>query len=71
MADPDASCPLGWKLNTFDSQRVCGRVSSDLDSCDSTTFSVGGEEYSQVCGKIKAYQFENSHGSSRFNPHHR
>ena len=62
MADPDASCPKGWKLNTFDSQRVCGRASSDKDSCDSTTFSVGGEEYSQVCGKIKAYQFENSLG---------
>ena len=58
MADPDASCPLGWKLNTFDSQRVCGRASSDSNSCDSTTFSVSGEEYSKVCGKIKAYQFE-------------
>ena len=58
MADPDASCPLGWKLNTFDSQRVCGRASDDSFSCDPTTFSVGGEEYSQVCGKIKAYQFE-------------
>ena len=62
MADPDASCPLGWKLNTFDGQRVCGRASSDSNSCDSTTFSVGGEEYSQVCGKIKAYQFESSMG---------
>ena len=58
MADPDASCPKGWKLNTFDGQRVCGRASEDFNSCDSTTFSVGGEEYSQVCGKIKAYQFE-------------
>ena len=58
MADPDASCPLGWKLNTFDSQRVCGRASDGFDSCDPTTFSVGGEEYSQVCGRIKAYQFE-------------
>ena len=62
MADPDASCPLGWKLNIFDSQRVCGRASDGIDSCDPTTFSVGGEEYSQVCGKIKAYQFETALG---------
>ena len=58
MTDPGASCPHAWKLHTFDDKRVCGKLNSAPKSCDPTTFSVGKEEYSQVCGMIKAYQFE-------------
>ena len=58
MTDPGASCPQAWKLHTFDDKRVCGKLNSDPKSCDPTTFSVGKKEYSQVCGSIKAYQFE-------------
>ena len=62
MTDPGASCPHAWKLHTFDDKRVCGRLNSAPKSCDSTTFSVGKEEYSQVCGRIKAYLFERPFG---------
>ena len=43
------------------SKRICGRASEGTGilgtSCDSITYPVCGEEYSQVCGRIKAYQW--------------
>ena len=65
MTDPGASCPHAWKLHTFDDKRVCGRLNS---ACDSTTFSVDWEEYSQVCGRIKAYMFESATGFKDYYP---
>ena len=66
MTDPGASCPHAWKLHTFDDKRVCGRLNSAPESCDSTTFSVDMEEYSQVCGRIKAYMFERAIGFKNY-----
>ena len=55
MTDTSYSCPTGLNLTSY-SKRTCGR--SHLDSgCSSTTFDVGGLPYSQVCGRIKGYQF--------------
>ena len=57
MTDPNTDCPLGWKL-TNHNIRTCGRANStDTLTCDSVYFPVSGGEYSQVCGKMKAYQF--------------
>ena len=61
MTDPTQQCPSTWRLNT--NPRSCGRITSV--GCDSTNFSVGGLQYSQVCGRIIGYQF--GHGDA-FHP---
>ena len=38
-------------------KRTCGRASSSSFSCDSVFFPVSGGPYSQVCGRIRAYQY--------------
>ena len=55
MTDPTEQCPPNWKLFTSP-KRSCGRSTTSSGSCDSATFSVGGLQYSQVCGRIIAYQ---------------
>ena len=44
------------------SRRTCGRAHSGEDTCSSTTFSVGGSQYSKVCGRALAYQFNQNLG---------
>ena len=56
MTDPSHVCPAGLNLTTY-SRRTCGRAHSGYYSCSSTTFSVGGSQYSRVCGRVLAYQF--------------
>ena len=55
MTDTGYNCPPGLALTSY-SKRTCGRAHSTRRSCSSTTFSVGGSEYHQVCGRIKGYQ---------------
>ena len=47
MTDPSHVCPSGLRLTSY-SRRTCGRASSSAFSCWSTTFSVGGSQYSRV-----------------------
>ena len=55
MTDPSMNCPSGWRETGY-SKRTCGRATGGF-SCDSVTFPIpGGGEYSQVCGRIKAFQ---------------
>ena len=56
MTDTRHVCPAGLNLTTF-SKRTCGQAHSGILSCSSTTFSVGGSQYSWVCGKALAYWF--------------
>ena len=56
MTDPCHVCPSGLNLTSY-SRRTCGRASSAWYSCWSTTFSVGGSQYSRVCGMARAYQW--------------
>ena len=56
MTDPNTNCPSGWQLTGY-SKRTCGRASSSWLSCDSIFFLVSGGPYSQVCGRIRAYQY--------------
>ena len=56
MTDTNYSCPTGLNF-TFYSKRTCGRSHLNSFECSSTTFDVGGLPYSQVCGRIKGYQF--------------
>ena len=56
MTDPNTNCPSGWQLTGY-SKRTCGRANSSDLSCDSVFFPVSGGPYSQVCGRIRAYQW--------------
>ena len=56
MTDPNTNCPSGWQLTGY-FKRTCGRASSSRLSCDSVFFPVSGGPYSQVCGRIRAYQY--------------
>ena len=46
---------------------MCFRSYSASGSCDSVMFSVTGDKYSHVCGRIIGYQKGNTHG---FYPYH-
>ena len=56
MTDPNTNCPSGWNITGY-SKRTCGRANSSRLSCDSVFFPVSGGPYSQVCGRIRAYQW--------------
>ena len=56
MTDPNTECPSGWNLTDY-SKRTCGRASTGQRTCDSVFFPVSGGPYSQVCGRIRAYQW--------------
>ena len=55
MTDTSYSCLPGLNLTTY-SKRTCGRAHTGWYNCSSTTFSVGGLPYSQVCGRMRGYQ---------------
>ena len=61
MTDPNTNCPSGWQLTSY-SKRSCGKVSTSQLSCDTVFFTVGGGEYSSVCGSIRAYQYGRTDG---------
>ena len=65
MTDPNTNCPEGWNMTDY-SKRTCGRATYESLSCDSVAFSVSGGEYSQVCGRIKAYQWGHVNGLSGY-----
>ena len=56
MKNPYTHCPSGWNLTDY-SKRSCGRASTGGHTCDSVFFPVSGGPYSQVCGRIRAYQW--------------
>ena len=56
MTDPNTNCPSGCNITNYNI-RTCGRASDGFETCDSVYFPVSGGEYSQVCGKMKAYQW--------------
>ena len=56
MTNSSHVCPAGLRLTTY-SRRTCGRAQSGFRSCSSATFSVGGSQYSRVCGRALAYQW--------------
>ena len=56
MRDPNTECPSGWKLTSYP-RRTCGKSSSRPVSCHSAFFPVSEGPYSQVCGRIRAYQW--------------
>ena len=61
VTDASHVCPTGLNLTTY-SRRTCGRAHFGIFSCSSTTFSVGGSQYSRVCGRALAYRFGWNYG---------
>ena len=56
-SDPTQTCPPAWELITTP-RMTCARPSNaSYQPCDSAMFPTQGIQYSQVCGKISAYQF--------------
>ena len=58
MTNPSHVCPTGLANTTY-SRRTCGQlqVHSGHAGCSATTFSVGGYQYSWVCGRAQAYRY--------------
>ena len=54
MTDSNASCPIG--LTRSSNLLGCSRVSHSTMTCDSVTYRVGENYYSQVCGRVLGYQ---------------
>ena len=52
MTDPAQNCHEQWMLIEQDAVRACGRQESGQASCDSLLFPYGGDNYTEVCGKI-------------------
>ena len=57
MTDPNQECPGGFRLvtRTTEPLRTCGRP--ETGGCVSAIARLNGIEYSQVCGRVIAYQF--------------
>ena len=59
MKDHGSVCPTGWALHTSPISG-CGRTKAASYICDSAFFSVSGQTYSRVCGRILDYQVEST-----------
>ena len=69
VTDTSYNCPTGLILTPY-SKRTCGLPSTLAQGCTSTTFTVHGAQYRQVCGRIRGYQFGATaafHGYSYYN----
>ena len=68
MTDPNQTCPDGFAPITRGTapKRLCGRPSTVSAGCVSVVFPVHGVEYSQVCGRVKAYQYRTPDAFLRF-----
>ena len=57
MSDPTQICPPAWELFATP-KRSCARPSNATGgSCYSANFTTQESQYTQVCGRIKGYQF--------------
>ncbi len=55
MTNSSQSCPPAWDTINTTNVRGCGL--RHARSCDSVFYSTGGLKYSEVCGRIIAYQY--------------
>ena len=58
MSEPNATCPPGLTLRQYNNidHGVCGV--SNYSTFVSTSFSSGGNNYSEVCGQLRGYQYQ-------------
>uniref|UniRef100_A0A1X7U5K8 Fibrinogen C-terminal domain-containing protein n=1 Tax=Amphimedon queenslandica TaxID=400682 RepID=A0A1X7U5K8_AMPQE len=57
MTDATQSCPGTLAELTYSGLRYCRRAGNTYGSCSSTTFSPNGLYYSQICGRVTAFQY--------------
>ena len=57
MTNSSHQCPSGLRQRTDSGKRTCGIDSTSVAICSSVVFPINDLRYSQVCGKIIAYQF--------------
>lgn len=55
MSNPTHNCPSPWMSKTSP-RRTCGISKSSSTSCSSITLQTPGAAYTEVCGRIVAYQ---------------
>ena len=63
MTDSTHSCPRGFTLRTDHGKRTCGRITGR--GCTSITYTTHGLQYSRVCGRIIAYQYNSPNAFNR------
>ena len=56
MTNTSHVCPAPFAKTVY-SRRTCGQANSGWRTCSSIKFSVGGSQYSRVCGRALAYQW--------------
>ena len=66
MTDPNQDCPQGFSLTDY-SIRSCGQAHTGGFDCSSVAFSVNSPQYSQVCGRVKAYRWGYNHAFHGYN----
>ena len=54
MSDATVNCPSGFRLYQSGGVRACGRLNS---GCVSVIFPSQNLSYSQICGRVKGYQY--------------
>ena len=64
MTDPVQACPEQWRLYTQGTARACGRQTTSGASCDAVQFSIDGNAYTQVCGRVTGYQYASPDASN-------
>ena len=59
MDDATQNCPSGFKLYQSGGVRACGRTNSGA-GCVSVSFPSNNLNYSQICGRVKGYQYRST-----------
>ena len=69
MRNTSHECPVGWETESdrVPGKRFCKRFSVSGPSCGSAVFSTNGLKYSQVCGRIIAYQYGSTEAFEQHN----
>ncbi|XP_019857697.1 PREDICTED: uncharacterized protein LOC109585994 isoform X2 [Amphimedon queenslandica] len=70
MADPNESCPSGFRLYQSGGVRACGRQNSSVGSCVSLKLLADDISYSQVCGRVVGYQYASNDAVQHVSGHH-
>ena len=60
MTNTSYSCPSGLFFTSY-SKRTCGIQRTIREGCTSTTFSVSGARYNQMCGRIRGQGYQRGH----------
>ena len=59
MTEPGTTCPSGLTQRGYNNlnHHVCGRSTASRGSCNSTFFSTYSLNYTNICGRVRGYQY--------------